>query len=117
MSDTIKKAMEKAGVKGSKKNSQRSKPPVPGVSQVKKGTVKWFDLHKGYGFITGDDGVDVFVHFNKIVLGRQYLGFEPGDPVTFRTNMDNNSGRLQAVNVSLEIDDSTTANAAEDGEA
>ena len=30
------------------------------------GTVKWFDSKKGYGFITGDDGVDVFVHFSVI---------------------------------------------------
>lgn len=117
MSNTIKKAMEKAGIKGSKGNGPKIKAPAPGVSQVKRGTVKWFDLHKGYGFVTGEDGVDVFVHFNKIVLGRQYLGFEPGDPVTFRTNVDNNSGRLQAVNVSLEIDDSKTADAVEDGEA
>jgi len=31
-----------------------------------KGTVKWFDAKKGYGFITGDDGTDVFVHFSVI---------------------------------------------------
>lgn len=31
-----------------------------------KGTVKWFDEEKGFGFITGEDGKDVFVHFSQI---------------------------------------------------
>ena len=30
---------------------------------MQKGTVKWFDAVKGYGFIAGEDGQDVFVHF------------------------------------------------------
>ena len=30
------------------------------------GTVKWFNAEKGYGFISGEDGVDVFAHFSKI---------------------------------------------------
>ncbi len=30
------------------------------------GTVKWFSAEKGYGFITGEDGTDVFVHFSSI---------------------------------------------------
>ena len=33
---------------------------------MSKGTVKWFNEEKGFGFITGEDGKDVFVHFSQI---------------------------------------------------
>ena len=33
---------------------------------MNKGTVKWFNAEKGYGFITGEDGKDVFVHYSSI---------------------------------------------------
>ena len=47
-----------------------------------KGTVKWFDSRKGYGFIAGDDGKDIFVHYASI-SGDGYKTLVEGDMVTF----------------------------------
>ncbi|SHI56898.1 cold shock protein (beta-ribbon, CspA family) [Dethiosulfatibacter aminovorans DSM 17477] len=46
------------------------------------GTVKWFNAEKGFGFITGDDGVDVFAHFSQIQVDG-YKTLEEGQSVTF----------------------------------
>ena len=66
---------------------------------MNKGTVKWFNAEKGYGFITGEDGNDVFVHFSAIV-GEGFKTLEEGQKVTFDTEQDpKNSKKLRAVNV------------------
>jgi CspA family cold shock protein len=49
---------------------------------VATGTVKWFSSEKGYGFITQDDGPDVFVHFSAID-GTGYRNLEEGQAVEF----------------------------------
>ena len=46
------------------------------------GTVKWFDEKKGYGFITMDDGKDVFVHYSAI-QGSGFRKLAEGDRVSF----------------------------------
>ena len=46
------------------------------------GTVKFFNNEKGYGFITRDDGDDVFVHFSNI-QGSGYKSLEEGQKVEF----------------------------------
>lgn len=46
------------------------------------GSVKWFDAKKGYGFIQGDDGKDLFVHFSSI-MGKGYKTLEQGARVTY----------------------------------
>ena len=47
-----------------------------------KGTVKWFNNAKGYGFIGRDEGPDVFVHFSAITADG-YKSLQEGDPVEF----------------------------------
>ena len=50
---------------------------------MNKGTVKWFNATKGYGFITNDEtGEEVFVHFSGIVADG-YKTLEDGQKVTF----------------------------------
>ena len=38
------------------------------MSETLQGTVKWFSAQKGYGFITGEDGIDYFAHFSEIQM-------------------------------------------------
>ena len=64
---------------------------------MNKGTVKWFNATKGYGFITNDEtGEEVFVHFSGIVADG-YKTLEDGQKVTF--DMAEGNRGMQAVNV------------------
>lgn len=66
---------------------------------MNKGTVKWFNAQKGYGFITNEStGEDVFVHFSGIA-GEGYKSLEEGQNVTFAITEGNRG--LQAVNVTV----------------
>jgi CspA family cold shock protein len=47
-----------------------------------RGTVKWFNGEKGYGFITPEDGPDVFVHYSEI-QGSGFRSLNEGDAVEF----------------------------------
>lgn len=47
-----------------------------------QGTVKWFNESKGFGFITSEDGGDVFVHYSSI-QGEGFKTLAEGDKVSF----------------------------------
>ncbi|OPJ58294.1 cold-shock protein [Clostridium oryzae] len=46
------------------------------------GTVKWFNSEKGFGFITGEDGKDVFAHFSQINVDG-YKTLQEGQKVSY----------------------------------
>ena len=46
------------------------------------GTVKWFDSKKGYGFIVGPEGKDVFVHFS-VIEGEGFRSLRDGEEVEY----------------------------------
>ena len=50
-----------------------------------KGTVKWFNESKGYGFITKEDGGDVFVHYSEI-MGDGFRSLSQGQEVSFEVD-------------------------------
>ncbi|HMD87751.1 MAG TPA: cold-shock protein [Anaerolineaceae bacterium] len=60
------------------------------------GTVKWFNATKGYGFISRDDGEDVFVHFSAIQM-EGYRRLQEGQKVEF--SIEEGPKGLQAANV------------------
>jgi CspA family cold shock protein len=65
---------------------------------VATGTVKWFSSEKGYGFISQEDGPDVFVHFSSI-QGEGYRNLEENQKVEF--DVTEGDKGPQAANVRL----------------
>ncbi len=63
---------------------------------MSNGSVKWFNDAKGYGFITSEEGSDVFVHFSAI-QGDGFRSLAEGDTVSF--DIEKGPKGLQAVNV------------------
>lgn len=82
-------------------------PVTPGVGvstlfverfcSMEKGTVKWFNAAKGYGFISRDGAEDVFVHY-KAIVGEGYRTLNEGDVVEF--DVERGPKGLQATKVS-----------------
>ena len=70
-----------------------------GGLKMNNGTVKWFNKEKGFGFITDENGNDVFVHFSAIV-GEGFKSLEEGQKVTFDTETDpKDESKTRAINV------------------
>ena len=63
---------------------------------MKKGTVKWFNAKKGFGFISDEAGNDVFVHYTALDM-QGFKSLEEGDKVEFNV-VDGEKGP-QAANV------------------
>lgn len=63
----------------------------------KKGTVKWFDTRRGFGFVTDGDGVDYFVHFSQIRMDG-FKKLQSGQEVEFEVSEDD-QGRTVAAEV------------------
>ncbi len=63
-----------------------------------KGTVKWFNAQKGFGFIADEQGNEIFVHFSGLAMDG-YKSLDDGQSVTFDVTEGNRG--LQAVNVQI----------------
>ncbi|MDH5611005.1 MAG: cold-shock protein [Gammaproteobacteria bacterium] len=73
-----------------------SRKPVKVGSGRETGTVKWFNAAKGFGFITRENGEDIFVHFRSI-QGKGHRSLGEGQSVIFEV-AESDKG-LQAVDV------------------
>ncbi|AKP46592.1 MULTISPECIES: cold-shock protein [Bacillus] len=63
---------------------------------MERGTVKWFNAEKGYGFIESDSGSDVFVHYSAI-QGEGYKTLEEGQQVEFEVVQGNRGPQAEHV--------------------
>lgn len=61
-----------------------------------KGTVKWFNAEKGFGFITQENGTDVFAHFSEI-QSNGFKSLDEGQKVSF--DLEQGQRGLQATNI------------------
>ena len=66
-----------------------------------EGVVKWFDPKKGYGFIDGGDGTDIFVHYSSI-NGDELRSLNQGDVVTFEVAKGEKGPRAESVELKSE---------------
>jgi len=66
---------------------------------ITSGTVKWFDVKKGFGFLIPDDGTDdIFVH-QTAIHAEGFRSLAEGEPVEFTTMEDPSNGKIKAQNV------------------
>jgi CspA family cold shock protein len=69
---------------------------------MNKGTVKWFNAQKGYGFIQPDDGsADVFVHISAVERSGN-SSLNEGQKLSYEMERDSRSGKTSAANLQLD---------------
>lgn len=86
----------------------KTTPPAPKIDPNKEftGTVKFFNIAKGYGFITDGDGKDHFVHFSDIENGRTAHYLKEGDQVSFHIDKTaDNKNTCVSVNIIEKAED------------
>lgn len=67
------------------------------MSEKQTGTVKWFDNAKGYGFIVGPSGEDVFVHY-RVIVGEGYRSLAEGQEVEYVASQGEKGWQASEVN-------------------
>ena len=70
------------------------------MSDMKNGTVKFFNSSKGFGFIQPENGDDVFVHISAL-QNAGLDGLQEGDKVTFNTAVNDRSGKVAVDSISM----------------
>lgn len=80
------------------KNKKECRKIMKGKTRM-EGTVKWFDVRRGYGFISDEDGVDCYVHFSNINM-EGFKKLRSGQKVSFEVEEDD-SGRSTAKEVTV----------------
>lgn len=65
---------------------------------MNNGTVKWFNAQKGFGFISDEQGNDIFVHFSGLAMDG-FKSVDEGQAVTFEVTKG--ARGMQAVNVNI----------------
>ena len=74
-----------------------SSKPARASGKTLEGSIKWFNGTKGFGFITGDDGTEVFVHFRSVNgLGKRSI--KPGQRVTYKVTDSDRGPQAEDVN-------------------
>jgi CspA family cold shock protein len=67
------------------------------------GKVKWFDPKKGYGFILGEEGQDVFVHYTNIV-GEGFRSLKDGETVSYELIKTEKGDQARSVDRQKEVE-------------
>lgn len=75
-----------------------TEPDAEEDANKERGTVKWFDTNKGYGFIQGEDGQDIFVHF-RAIRSKGHKSLSEGQKVRFRITQGNKGPQADDVTI------------------